>query len=144
MLENYWRIFGKGLLLLFVRFMPKLPTERDYLAGVRHYCCVCRVFIRYSIQELDTVKNGILKLKKFYFDILDDLQEIKKVQPVFDFWDNKVGFKFRNWYTGKEGRSLLRNSIDFFLICKYNFKRCSFCYSCWFLFWFSLHFLCFS
>ena len=61
--------------------MPKLPTERDYLAGVRHYCCVCRVFIRYSIQELDTVKNGILKLKKFYFDILDDLQEIKKFSP---------------------------------------------------------------
>ena len=113
MLQNHWKFFGKGLLLLFVRFIPRLNNRKGLLASVRHYCCVYRAFICYSLQELDTVKEDILELKKFYFEILTDLQEIKKVELVFDFWDDKVEFKFRDWYTGKEGRSLLRDSIEF-------------------------------
>ena len=74
-IENF---LGKGYYYCLCNLYQGSPTERDSLAGVCHYCCSCRVFIRYSIQELDTAKKDILKLKKFYFDILNDLQEIKK------------------------------------------------------------------
>ena len=107
------KFFGKGYYYCLCNLHQGCPTERDCLAGVRHHCCVCHVFIRYSIQELDTVKKDISKLKKFYFGILDGLQEIKKVQAAFDFWDNEVKFRLKDWYTGKERRSFLRNSIEF-------------------------------
>ena len=116
---------GKGYYYYLCNLSQGCPIERDCLAGVRHYCCVCRVFIHYSIQELDMVKKNILKLKKLYFDILDDLQEIKKVQLAFDFWDDEVESKFRDWYTRKEVVPGLFVTLVF-------------------LFWFSLHFLCFS
>ena len=71
---------------------------------------VCAIYIKVVIGELGAVKRDIFKLTRFYFDILDKLREIRKVKPDFDFWDDEVASKFRDWKTGKEGRSYLRNS----------------------------------
>ena len=67
----------------------------------------------YSIDELNTVKRDEVKLENFYMDILKDIEEIKKVRCDIDFWDDEVEFKFRDWKTGKEDRSNLRDSVIF-------------------------------
>ena len=89
------------------------PTKGDCLTGTRYYCCICRVYMYYSIDELNTVKRDEVKLKNFYLDILKDIEEIKKVRCDNDFWDDEVEFKFRDWKIGKEDRSNFRDSVIF-------------------------------
>ena len=50
---------------------------------------------------------------RFHKNILKNLEEIKKVEPDINFWDEEVEFKFRNWQTGEESWSYLRDSIEF-------------------------------
>ena len=42
------------------------PTKCDCLEDARDYCCVCRVFNQYSIDELDTVKRDIFKIVEHF------------------------------------------------------------------------------
>ena len=71
------------------------------------------MYIHYTIDELNAVKRDELKLTTIYKNILKDLEEIKKVEPGVNFWDEEGEFKFRNWQTGEESRSYLRDSIEF-------------------------------
>ena len=87
--------------------------EDDYLASAHFYCCICQVYIHYTIDELNAVKRDELKFTTIYKNILKDLEEIKKVEPGVNFWDEEVEFKFRNSQTGEESRSYLRDSIEF-------------------------------
>ena len=87
--------------------------EGDYLVGTHFYCCVCQVYIHYTIDKLNAVKRGKLKLTRFYKNILKELEEIKRVEPDINFLDEEVEFKFRNWQTGEESRSYLKDSIEF-------------------------------
>ena len=80
--------------------------------GAHFYCCVCQLYIHYTIDELNAVKRDEQKLTKFYKNILKGLEEIKKVKPEINFWDEEVEFKFRNWQTREESRSHLRDSIE--------------------------------
>ena len=86
--------------------------EGDYLAGAHFYCCVCQLYIHYTLAELNAVKRDLQKLTRFYKNILKDLEEIKKVEPDNNFWDKEVEFKFRNWQTMEESWSYLRDSIE--------------------------------
>ena len=67
--------------------------------------------IHYTIDELNAIKRDGQKLTRFYKNILKDLEEIKKVKSATNFWDEEVEFKFRNWQTGKEFWSYLKDSI---------------------------------
>ena len=71
------------------------------------------MYIHYTIDELNAVKRDKQKLTGFYKNILKDLEEIKKVKSDINFWDEEVEFKFRNWQTGEESWSYLRDSIEF-------------------------------
>ena len=84
-------------------------TEDDYLAVANFYCCICQLYIHYTIDELNAVKRVEQKLTRFYKSILKDLEEIKKVEPDINFLDGEIEFKFRNWQTGEESQS---NLID--------------------------------
>ena len=88
-------------------------TKGDCYDGTRYYCCVCQVYMHYSIDELMMIKKSKNKLIKLYMDLLEDIDEIKKVQPEFDFWDDEVVFKLRDWKTGKVGQSNLKDSVEF-------------------------------
>ena len=48
-----------------------------------------------------------------YNELLEDTQKVRKVVPGLDFWEEEVEFKFRDSRSGKEGRSCLRESIEF-------------------------------
>ena len=47
-------------------------------------------------------KKDFFKLSKYYYDILGDIAEVKKVSDNDDFWDEEVEYKYRNLETGTE------------------------------------------
>ena len=122
MLQNYSTLSRKSLFLLFVQQISKLPNEGNYLAGAHFYCCVCQVYIHYTIDELNAVKSDEQKLTRFYKNVLKDLEEIKKVESDINFLDEEVEFKFRNRQTGEESWSYLRDLIEFL----YNSVQCKY------------------
>ena len=75
--------------------------EDDYLASAHFYCCICQVYIHYTIDELNAVKRDELKFTTIYKNILKDLEEIKKVEPGVNFWDEEVEFKLEIRKQGK-------------------------------------------
>ena len=88
-------------------------TEQVHLQYARKYCCICQIANDYSIDRLMAVKNDIFKLTEMYIELLEDTRQVHKVVPALDFWEEKVEFEFRDSRFGKEGRSCLRNSIEF-------------------------------
>ena len=78
-IENF---LARAYYYCLCNFYQVCPTKRDCLAGARDYCCICRVLNHYSIEELNVVKKDIFKLTKLYFDLLDDVHEIKKTSLI--------------------------------------------------------------
>ena len=58
-------------------------------------------------------KKDFFKLSKYYYDILGDIAEVKKVSDNDGFWDEEVEYKYRNLETGTESWSFLIDSIEF-------------------------------
>ena len=58
------------------------------------------------------VKNYTFKLTEMYSELLEDTRKIRRVVRSLDLWEEEVEFKFRD-RQGKEGRSYLRDSIEF-------------------------------
>ena len=80
----------------------------------REYCCICQIASDYSIDRLMAVKNDIFKLTEMYTELLEDMRKVRKAMSGLDFWEEEVEFKFRDSRSGKEGRSCLRDSTEFF------------------------------
>ena len=80
-----------------------MPDEGWFFSGCTHnYCCICQVSNHYSIHDLNLIKKIFFKLSKYYYDILGDITEVKKVSGSDDdFWDDEIKFKYRNHETGK-------------------------------------------
>ena len=77
------------------------------------YCCVCRTFRHYKLEELEKIKHGSFRLERFYLNLLRDLVEILEVDPTACFWEDEIYYKYGDYREGTESQSCLRDHIDF-------------------------------
>ena len=90
-----------------------MPDEGWFFSRCTHnYCCICQVSNHYSIRDLNLIKKDFFTLSKYYYDILGDITEVKKVSGSDDdFWDDEIKFKYRNHETGTKNGSFLSDSL---------------------------------
>ena len=78
------------------------------------YCCVCRTFRNYKLQELEKIKHDSFRLERFYLNLSRDLVEILEVDPTACFWEDKIYYKYKDYRDRTESQSCLRDHIDFY------------------------------
>lgn len=80
----------------------------------KDYCCVCRTYEHYSLQELNDIKHNSFKLEKYYLNILRDLADILSIDPTPSFW--KIQYCYWPCFTSSQ------ETIDYLL--HFNRRTC--------------------
>ena len=67
-------------------------TEKGFITNTGRYCPVCQFEGTYDLDELNHVKEDLRKLQTYYYDILGQICEVKKIDGTNDFWEEEVRY----------------------------------------------------
>lgn len=90
------------------------------------YCIVCRTCNHYTLEKLEKVKCNSFQLEKFYQELLRDLSEVLEIDSTVCFWNDEFFYKSRDWISGTESHSCLRDVISVLFACDCNGIYCNY------------------
>ena len=83
--------------------------------GFRANCTVCMVTKFYCLNELNQIKNNLLKLLEYAEMLFEVLPEICDYdEAISELWLTNCIFKFTDWQEGKSFIMPLYDCIDFY------------------------------
>lgn len=74
-----------------------LSDHPKFYKTKKRYCCICQFQGDYHLLKLNDIKRDIVKLRKYYLDIMKDLREIKTISSTEEnIWERDIHYVLIN------------------------------------------------